>query len=161
MKAYLSELNNGISQRIADWHLAGGGRGGTCDLRFYPAIKQLTLDLAAATFLGIELGPQANTVNRAFVDMVAAITSVVRTPIPGTQMWKGVKGREAIVAFFCREIPKRRAGQATDPLGAPLLVGDPIRHLVAGRSVVDFIEFDGLATGVASNIERFEELYPP
>ena len=29
-------------------------------------------------------------------------------------MWKGVKGRKAIVAFFCREIPKRRAGQGTD-----------------------------------------------
>jgi len=25
---------------------------------------------------------------------------------------------------------------------------------------VDFIEFDGLATGVAANIKRFEELYP-
>ena len=73
MKAYLDVLNNGISQRIAEWHLAGGGRGSTCYLHFYPAIKQLTLDLAATSFLGIELGPQANGVNRAFVDMVAAI----------------------------------------------------------------------------------------
>ena len=114
MKAYLGALNDGISRRIAEWHLAGSGQGDTSDLQFYPAIKQLTLDLAATSFLGIELGAQANAVNRAFVDMVAAIVGVVRTPIPGTQMWKGVKGREAIVAFFRQEISRRRTGQATD-----------------------------------------------
>jgi cytochrome P450 len=29
-------------------------------------------------------------------------------------MWKGVKGRDAIVSFFRQEIPRRRGGQATD-----------------------------------------------
>jgi hypothetical protein len=48
------------------------GQGGAADLHFYPAVKQLTLDLAATSFLGIELGSQANVINRAFVDMVAA-----------------------------------------------------------------------------------------
>jgi hypothetical protein len=43
MKAYLDVLNNGISQRIAEWHLAGSGRGGTCDLHFYPAIKRRSI----------------------------------------------------------------------------------------------------------------------
>jgi cytochrome P450 len=85
MKAYLGALNDGISRRIAEWHLSGTGQGGTCDLEFYPAIKQLTLDLAATSFLGIELGAQANAVNRAFIDIVAATIGVVRTPIPGTQ----------------------------------------------------------------------------
>ena len=93
MKAYLGALNSGISRRIAEWHLEGAGQGGGTDFQFYPAIKQLTLDLAATSFLGIELGQQANAINRAFVDMVAASIGVVRSPIPGTQMWKGVKGR--------------------------------------------------------------------
>jgi cytochrome P450 len=156
MKAYLGELNNGISRRIADWHLAGGGRGGACDLHFYPAIKQLTLDLAAASFLGIELGPQANAVNRAFVDMVAAITSVVRTPIPGTQMWKGVKGREAIVAFFCREIPKRRAGQATDLFSELCRATKEDGSLLTDQEVADHMSFlmmaahDTLTSSVSS-----------
>jgi cytochrome P450 len=114
MKAYLGALNGGISRRIAEWHLTGSGQGGSADLRFYPAIKQLTLDLAATSFLGIELGSQANAINRAFIDMVAAITGVVRAPIPGTLMRRGVRGREAIVAFFREEITRRRAGQATD-----------------------------------------------
>ena len=114
MKAYLAALNEGISRRIAEWHLTGRGQGGGSDFLFYPAIKQLTLDLAATSFLGIELGQKADAISRAFVDMVAASIGVVRTPIPGTQMWKGVKGRETIVAFFCREIPARRTGRGTD-----------------------------------------------
>jgi hypothetical protein len=53
-------------------------------LQFFPAIKQLTLDLAAA-FLGIELGPQMNAVNRAFADMVAAVIGVVRPLINSSE----------------------------------------------------------------------------
>jgi cytochrome P450 len=112
MKAYLGALNDGIARRIAEWHLSRAGQGSSGELTFYPAIKQLTLDLAATSFLGIELGEQAERVNRAFVDMVAAIIGVVRAPVPGTLMWKGVKGREAIVAFFAQEIPARRQGQS-------------------------------------------------
>jgi hypothetical protein len=40
MKAYLGALNNGISWRIAEWHMAGTGQGAT-DLQFCPAIKRL------------------------------------------------------------------------------------------------------------------------
>jgi cytochrome P450 len=141
MKAYLGALNVGISRRIAEWHLAGAGQGGTGDLRFYPAIKQLTLDLAATSFLGIGLGAQANAVNRAFVDMVAAITGVVRAPVPGTQMGKGVKGREAIVAFFRREIPGRRAGQATDLFSELCRATKEDGSLLADQEIADHMSF--------------------
>ena len=141
MKAYLGALNNGISRRIAQWHLTGSGQGGTTDLQFYPAIKQLTLDLAATSFLGIELGAQANAVNRAFVDMVAAIIGVVRAPIPGTQMWKGVKGREVIVAFFCQEIPRRRAGQATDLFSELCRATKEDGSLLTDQEIADHMSF--------------------
>jgi len=141
MKAYLGALNNGISRRIAEWHLAGSEQGGTSDLQFYPAIKQLTLDLAATSFLGIELGPQANAVNRAFIDMVAAITGVVRTPIPGTQMRKGVKGREAIVAFFRQEIPRRRTGQATDLFSELCRATKEDGSLLTDQEIADHMSF--------------------
>jgi cytochrome P450 len=156
MKGYLGELNSGISQRIAEWHLAGGGQGGACDLHFYPAIKQLTLDLAATSFLGIELGPQAKAVNRAFVDMVAAITGVVRTPVPGTRMWKGVKGREVIVAFFRREISKRRAGQKTDLFSELCRATKADGSLLTEQEVADHMSFlmmaahDTLTSSVSS-----------
>jgi cytochrome P450 len=158
MKGYLGALNDGISRRIAEWHLAGAGQGVMTELKFYPAIKQLTLDLAATSFLGIELGPQANAVNRAFIDMVAAIVGVVRTPIAGTQMWKGVKGREAIVAFFRREIPMRRAGRATDLFSELCRATKEDGSLLTDQEVADHMSFlmmaahDTLTSSVTSLI---------
>src|SRR6266536_1204062 len=141
MKAYLGALNDGISRRIAEWHLVGSGQGGATELQFYPAVKQLTLDLAATSFLGIEFGLQANAVNRACVDMVAAITGVVRAPIPGTQMRKGVKGREAIVAFFCQEIPRRRAGHATDLFSELCRATKEDGSLLTEQEIADHMSF--------------------
>ncbi len=128
MKAYLGALNDGISRRIAEWHLVGSGQGGATELQFYPAVKQLTLDLAATSFLGIEFGLQANAVNRAFVDMV-------------TQMRKGVKGREAIVAFFCQEIPRRRAGQATDLFSELCRATKEDGSLLTEQEIADHMSF--------------------
>jgi len=141
MKAYLGALSNGISRRIAEWHLAGSGQAGTTDIKFYPAMKQLTLDLAATSFLGIELGPQATAVNLAFVNMVAAIVGVVRRPIPGTLMRKGVKGREAILAFFSREIPRRRAGDATDLFSELCRATKEDGSLLTDREICDHMSF--------------------
>ena len=76
--------------------------------KFYPAVKQLTLDLAATSFLGEELGPELETVKRAFIAMVAASVAVVRVPLPGTRMGRGVRGRALIVDYFNRQIPLRR-----------------------------------------------------
>jgi cytochrome P450 len=114
MKAYLGELNEGITRRISEWHLGGPGQGGGTDMKFYPAIKQLTLDLAATSFLGGGLANEADRINKAFIDMVAASIGVVRSPIPGTQMYRGVQGRKVISEVFGREIPKRRNGTGTD-----------------------------------------------
>ncbi len=52
MKSYLESLNRGIERGIAGW------KSGPPDMLFYPAIKQLTLDLAAVSFLGADLGPE-------------------------------------------------------------------------------------------------------
>src|ERR1700729_2256552 len=51
MQSYLGQLNAGIGAGLTQWP-----RGQT--FRFYPAIKQLTLDLASTSFLGEDLGPQ-------------------------------------------------------------------------------------------------------
>ncbi len=108
MRHYLGELNTGIVRGIADW----GDRG---EFKFYPAIKALTLDLAAASFLGVPWGPEAKKINRAFVDMVLAATGIVRKPLPFTQMRRGVQGRKFMSEFFGREIPGRR-GKAGDDI---------------------------------------------
>jgi len=52
MKSYLAELDTGIAARVAQWKAQPG------PMLFYPAMKQLTLDLAATSFLGAGIGPE-------------------------------------------------------------------------------------------------------
>ena len=122
MRHYAQVLNTGIARQVSGW--------GNKPIKFYDAIKELTLDLAAESFLGMDLGPEATRINQAFVDEVQASIAPIRVPLPGTMMAKGVKARQYLVDFFLREIPNRRAGdgqdffsqfcRATDDDGQPL-----------------------------------------
>ena len=66
MKSYLADLDKGIAPRVAQWRQKPG------EMLLYPAMKQLTLDLAATSFLGTDIGPEVGEITRAFVDLVAA-----------------------------------------------------------------------------------------
>ena len=101
MRHYSGSLNRGIAKKVEEW---GAGR-----MEFYPAIKTLTLDLAADSFIGIEWGPEADKINTAFIDMVQASVAPVRKPLPFTQMKRGVDGRKFLVDFFTAETHRRRA----------------------------------------------------
>ncbi|MCL4671840.1 MAG: cytochrome P450 [Sphingomonadaceae bacterium] len=101
MRHYSGALNRGIAERVRTW--------ADQPMEFYPAIKKLTLDLAADSFIGIPWGPEADRINEAFVYMVQASVAPIRQPLPGTLMRKGVKGREFLVDYFTRETHRRRA----------------------------------------------------
>lgn len=101
MRHYSGALNRGIAERVRTW--------ADQPMEFYPAIKKLTLDLAADSFIGIPWGPEADKINEAFVYMVQASVAPIRQPLPGTLMRKGVKGREFLVDYFTRETHRRRA----------------------------------------------------
>ena len=100
MRHYAGSLNSGISRTVKDW--------GGSPMQFYPAIKKLTLDLAADSFIGIPWGPEADRINTAFVDMVQASVAPVRKPLPFTMMKKGVDGRAMLVDYFTQETHRRR-----------------------------------------------------
>ena len=108
LKSYLESLNQGIAVGISDWLSASP------DLRFYPAIKRLTLDLAATAFLGERMSPDAERIKGAFIDLVAAAVAVVRSPIPGTQMSRGVKARQFMIDYFSRQTGARRESCSQD-----------------------------------------------
>ena len=106
MRHYSGALNSGIAREVEQW---------SGPMEFYPAIKKLTLDLAAESFIGIEWGPQADQINTAFVDMVQASVAPVRSPLPFTKMKRGVDGRTMLVDYFTKETHKRReAGGGQD-----------------------------------------------
>ena len=132
MRHYSGALNRGIAQEVATW--------ADQPMLFYPAIKKLTLDLAAESFIGIEWGPEADQINEAFVYMVQASVAPIRKPLPFTLMRKGVKGREFLVDYFTRETLRRRkegGGQdmfsqfanATHEDGSLLEVDEVVDHM--------------------------------
>jgi cytochrome P450 len=131
MRHYAEVLNAGIKDRVATW----GGR----QLEFYGEIKELTLDLAASAFLGLPWGPEADKINKAFVDMVQASIGIVRRPLPFTAMGRGVAGRKYLVEYFTKMVPQRRAAggddifsqfcQATDDNGEYLSVDAIVDHM--------------------------------
>ena len=135
MKSYLTALDAGISRRVEEWRQRPG------EMLFYPAMKQLTLDLAATSFLGTAIGPEVAEITKAFVDMVAASIAPIRTPLPGTQMARGVKGRARIVAYFSEQIPIRRAKGGEDLFSQLCRATHEDGALLSPQDIVDHMSF--------------------
>ena len=136
MKSYLTQLDTGIGARVARWRQQPPGV-----TPFYPAMKQLTLDLAATSFLGTDIGPEVEDVTTAFIDMIAAAVSPVRQPWPGTQMARGVKGRARIVDYFSRQIPIRRETGGDDLFSQLCRATHEDGALLSTRDIVDHMSF--------------------
>ena len=133
MRLYADALNAGIKARVASW----SGK----PTKFYPAIKALTLDLAATSFLGIPFGPEAAKINKAFVDMVQATVTPIRPPIPGTAMARGVAGRKYLLDYFGTEVPKRRAGTANDMFSQICRTTNEDGSYLSDTAIVDHMNF--------------------
>jgi cytochrome P450 len=111
LRAYLDQMGPAIELGIGAW-LQPPDRSATRQM--YPLLKQLTLDLAASVFMGVELGREAKELNKAFVATVAASLAFFRAPIPGLKMWRGVRGREVLVNRFRALMPEKRATHTDD-----------------------------------------------
>lgn len=133
MRHYADSLNEGIKARIGRWS------GKT--FKFYPAIKELTLDLAATSFLGIPWGPEADKVNKAFVDMVQASIGVVRVPLPFTAMGRGARGRAFLVDYFSKMVPSRREGSGEDMFSQICRTRDDDGEYMSVEAIVDHMNF--------------------
>ena len=158
MRHYLGELNTGITRGIDSW-------AGAPEFKFYPAIKALTLDLAAASFLGVPWGPDAKKINTAFVDMVLASVAIVRKPLPLTQMRRGVRGREFMSAFFGREIPKRRGVPGDDIFSQICNTTDDDGVQLSDQAIIDHMNFLMMAahdttTSSISSVVHFLGTHP-
>ena len=134
MRHYFAQLDEGITRGLAKWP-----RGAS--FKFYPTIKALTLDLAATSFLGVPWGPEAQKINKAFCDMVAASVAVIRKPLPFTAMKRGVDGRAFMSAYFAREIPKRRGQTGDDIFTQVCNATNESGELLTDQEIIDHMNF--------------------
>ncbi len=134
MKDYLLRMNRGIEARLDEW-------AKTPEFKFYPAIKELTLDLGASVFLGLDMGPEARRINQAFIDEVAAAVAVVRRPVPGLAMARGVKARKFLNGFFRDLIPVRRAGNGDDMFTQLCQAESEDGQKLSDQEIIDHLNF--------------------
>jgi len=80
----------------------------------YPALKQLTLDIAARVFMASEFGGRQAALNKAFVDTVRAGTSMIRFAMPGGRWNAGLRGRRVLEDFFRHNVPAKRESDSND-----------------------------------------------
>jgi cytochrome P450 len=106
LAGYLAPLNETVARGIAGW------RPG--QLRFYPTVKQLTLDVATRTFMADDVGSQSRRVNTAFTDCVRAATAFLRVPVPGLRWSRGLAGRRFLEQYLRPRIARHRASDGTD-----------------------------------------------
>ena len=82
-----------------------------------------------------------DALKRAFIDMVAAAIAVVRVPLPGTLMARGVKGRKFMVEFLGREIETRRRAQGDDLFSQLCKASTDDGRLLSAQEIVDHMSF--------------------
>ncbi|HZZ96646.1 MAG TPA: cytochrome P450 [Jatrophihabitantaceae bacterium] len=111
LAGYLEPMNATLAEGLSTWPTQR-------NFKIYPALKQLTLDIATRTFMGLELGPEADRLNRAFADCVRAGTAVIRFPIPGGRWARGLVGRKVLERFLYPGIAAKRASDDGDLFSA-------------------------------------------
>lgn len=107
LESYLASMNPGIKSGIDNFKTGN-------HFKVFFNVKQLTLDLAANTFMGVPLGREATDMNNAFIQAVDAATAFIRYPLPPFQMWKGVRAREFLVSHFNKLLPQKKAKNTPD-----------------------------------------------
>ena len=73
--------------------------------------------------------------------MVAAIVAVVRKPIPGHRMARGVKGRAFMVDYFGRQIEARRASDGADIFTHLCKATTDDGALLSPQEIIDHMSF--------------------
>ncbi len=83
----------------------------------YPALKELTLNLATTVFMGgadLASPDELDKINRAFIACVQSATSFVRADIPGTRWGRALRARKVLEEFFRRHLADKRGNPGTD-----------------------------------------------
>lgn len=134
LAGYLARMNPLIAQTVRQWVAAGS-------LRFYPAVKRLTLEIAADVFLDVRLKAEIDRVERAFFDLVEASNAINRIPVIGRLFERGLAGRRYLAALIRARIPERREGSGTDLLSQLCRAQDEHGRRYDDEEIVDHMIF--------------------
>jgi len=113
LEAYQSQIQDIIDRTVPSWPTDE-------PMAMYPAVKQLSLDVATEIFMGAKPSEETHALTQAFIDTVRAGTGLIRTPVPllKTRWNRGLAGRRLLDDYFRRLIPAKRASDDNDLFAA-------------------------------------------
>lgn len=152
LERYFAMMLPSIARAFAGWPV-----GATTKVA--PRLKQLTLDVATEVFMGEPLGPEAQRVNRAFIDAVRGGTAIVRRSIPFGRWRRGLEGRAVLEAFVRSRIPAKRAHPADDLFSRLCEASDEAGNRFSDDDVVNHMIFLMMAAHDTSTITLTSTLY--
>ncbi|MET0450613.1 MAG: cytochrome P450 [Mycobacterium sp.] len=111
---------------------------------FYPAVKELTLDIASMVFMGHEPGTDnelVTKVNDAFTMTTRAGGAIVRTSIPPFKWWRGLQARRVLDDYFEARVEERRKADGTDMLTVLCHTSDEDGNSFSDQDIVNHMIF--------------------
>jgi cytochrome P450 len=138
LASYVEDMDRVITPIVADWP-ANDGR-----FLFHPAVKELTLDVAAVVFMGHEPGEDhelVTKVNRAFEQTTRAGGAIIRSGVPPFKWWRGLQGRRLLEDYFAARVTERRGVESSDMLSVLCHTSDEDGNSFTDADIVNHMIF--------------------
>ncbi|MEB3062393.1 cytochrome P450 [[Mycobacterium] zoologicum] len=135
---YVKDMDRVASSIVADWPTDDGR------FLFYPAVKELTLDVASVVFMGQDLRDDHKTVakvNHAFERAIRAGTATIRAAVPPFKWWRGLQGRKVLEDYFYTRVAECRGAQGTDMLTVLCHTSDDDGNTFTDTDIVNHMIF--------------------
>jgi cytochrome P450 len=145
LAGYLDQTVSCVRQTVPGWET---GR----QVRLYPLLKRLTLDVATRVFMDERTGPETERINTAFVDCVRAASALVKWDVPGTRWHAGLRGRTVLEDYFAANLPAKRANPGGDLFSALCQSETPDGEAFSDADVVNHMIFLMMAAHDTSTI---------
>lgn len=138
LREYVRVMNPRIATILDGWR-------GRARVLAVPTFRQLTLDLAGALFLGVEVGDQLATLTRAFDTLAHGVAALVPASVPGSALSRAVKARATLADYLRALITARRAAPTADMLGQLCQATDETGRRYTDDEVIDHTLFMWMA----------------
>lgn len=148
LSGYVELMHPAVERGIAEW-------AERADFRCYPALKELTLDIAADIFMGGAEQTSAQEmarVNAAFIDCVQAASGLVRANVPFTRWGRAYRSRAVLEDFLRSYLPAKRRTRTDDLFSVLCHIETPDGERFSDEDVVNHMVFLMMAAHDTSTI---------
>ena len=139
LAGYTEQVDTVVSKVIANDWVANDAR-----FLLYPAMKELTLDIASMVFMGHEPGTDhelVTKVNKAFTTTTRAGNAIIRTGVPPFTWWRGLQARKLLEDYFSERVKERRGTEGSDLLTVLCQTEDEDGNKFSDEDIVNHMIF--------------------